>query len=525
MQQSQQMARDGSQMGGPRSGSPGSGDAPSPKRQRMDDGGFNGQQMGPGGRPQGTMPGQQVGTTSAAAAHTAQILLNHGIDINDIPPQQFNAMQMQPTPDQNKAAQVYSQSLQQQMKTAMNNASNLNKGMPGNPVGLPQGSPPSMAAMDGSNEFYAANGQMRAMPPGGAQNAAANNGNHALQDYQMQLMLLEQQNKKRLLMARQEQDSMAHPAGATGPNGQPFAPNMSPQGSRAGGPSPNPNEMPRGTPKMGKGGVPSPNGDMQARGSPTPGFDPNQQMPPNIRNQMMMAQNGVMRPPPSSHPGFNNGQPMSQPQMEMFARQQAGMLPNGTWPGGPPQMIPGQQQQPQQPPPNMTPQQRNAAMPPPPAPQGDAGRTQPSSPQQPAAPPTPSQSNKAIPKGKKDAKAKQVSGDFRLYQRVLISCLEDQEGSRRDCSHTSLGVRTASYADTGNANHTHAPELFRSQGERSKPECTGSTTGTRPSECRPASHRLRHGRRALRLPRRFRPVRQHQPRLWRARWTRRPGPV
>ena len=31
-------------------------------------------------------------------------------------------------------------------------------------------------------------------------------GNHALQDYQMQLMLLEQQNKKRLLRARQEQE-------------------------------------------------------------------------------------------------------------------------------------------------------------------------------------------------------------------------------------------------------------------------------------------------------------------------------
>ena len=31
-------------------------------------------------------------------------------------------------------------------------------------------------------------------------------GNYALQDYQMQLMLLEQQNKKRLLMARQAQE-------------------------------------------------------------------------------------------------------------------------------------------------------------------------------------------------------------------------------------------------------------------------------------------------------------------------------
>ena len=36
----------------------------------------------------------------------------------------------------------------------------------------------------------------------------AHNGGHALQDYQMQLMLLEQQNKKRLMMARQEQDNI-----------------------------------------------------------------------------------------------------------------------------------------------------------------------------------------------------------------------------------------------------------------------------------------------------------------------------
>ena len=34
-------------------------------------------------------------------------------------------------------------------------------------------------------------------------------GNHALQDYQMQMMLLEQQNKKRLLMARQEREAVS----------------------------------------------------------------------------------------------------------------------------------------------------------------------------------------------------------------------------------------------------------------------------------------------------------------------------
>lgn len=40
-------------------------------------------------------------------------------------------------------------------------------------------------------------------------------GSRALQDYQMQLMLLEQQNKKRLLMARQYQDSMTDPCSSS----------------------------------------------------------------------------------------------------------------------------------------------------------------------------------------------------------------------------------------------------------------------------------------------------------------------
>lgn len=37
-------------------------------------------------------------------------------------------------------------------------------------------------------------------------------GNHAAQDYQMQLMILEQQNKRRLLMARTEQDNASSSA-------------------------------------------------------------------------------------------------------------------------------------------------------------------------------------------------------------------------------------------------------------------------------------------------------------------------
>jgi hypothetical protein len=42
-------------------------------------------------------------------------------------------------------------------------------------------------------------------------NPGPNSGNHALQDYSMQLFLLEYQHKKRLLMARQEQDPMTYP--------------------------------------------------------------------------------------------------------------------------------------------------------------------------------------------------------------------------------------------------------------------------------------------------------------------------
>lgn len=56
-------------------------------------------------------------------------------------------------------------------------------------------------------------------------------GNHALQDYQMQLMLLEQQNKKRLMMARQEQhDNQPNAAGMQGVNMQ----GLSPSNSRTG---------------------------------------------------------------------------------------------------------------------------------------------------------------------------------------------------------------------------------------------------------------------------------------------------
>jgi hypothetical protein len=269
-------------------------------------------------------------------------------------------------------------------------------------------------------------------------------GNHALQDYQMQLMLLEQQNKKRLMMARQEQDSMALPRDGSGgpgmgPNGQPFQ-GTSPQGQRT-GTSPNPNDqMKRGTPQMNTAGIPSPLPEGQSRGSPSAmNFMPNQ-MDPNMAPHFYTKINGMdgmgvlpngMRPP-SSHPAAFNGQ-MNQQAMNMARQQQAGQIPG--WQAGP-NGAPMMQQASQGPVPQAmtTPQQRN--MPPPAAPAAGAnanGRTQPSSPQQAAAPPTPSQGNKANPgKGKKDTKTK--VNDHSCTSLFTILNLTTAECKERSCN-------------------------------------------------------------------------------------------
>ncbi|KAK3048364.1 hypothetical protein LTS18_012971, partial [Coniosporium uncinatum] len=365
----------GMDMGGQRPQSPSNGDAgaPSPKRQRLDN---NGQPVGPAGRGQG-MPGQQMGGPNG------QMLLQNGIDPSNMNPQQLSAFQNQA---QQNRLEVYAQNLRQHHHRPDGN--NTEKGM--NAAGV-QGSPMAQQLRDGPGEFFAGN-QIPGQGPAGQ-----SQGNHALQDYQMQLMLLEQQNKKRLLMARQEQDNLSHnPAGSQPgmvPPGFAGAGAMSPSGSRA-GPSPNPNEqMKRGTPKM--GGSPMP--DMaQNRGSPGPAFDPNMVHPnmnPAVYQQVMAAQQGgnMMRPP-SSHPG--GFPPNMTPQMMAQARQNGmPMPPNGVFPGQP---GPGGQgmmpQNPGQQPVQMgTP--RNTNMPPPPAPAGqEPNRTQPSSPAPSQnAPPTPSQ--------------------------------------------------------------------------------------------------------------------------------------
>jgi hypothetical protein len=423
-----QMQRDPSSMDGNRErpASPASGEnAPSPsKRQRVDNAPFNPNQPGammPNGRPGQGMPGQQMpgGPNATAAAH--QMLAANGINPGSLGQQQLQQFVNSPPVAQQKSIATYSQHLQHHHGNQMNNKPQMpNAGPQG------QGSPMMPQAPDGTtlNTYYNPGGEMggpAGLRPGPGGGQAQGGSNHALQDYQMQLMLLEQQNKKRLMMARQEQDSIGGamprdgpapgPGGPipTGPNGQPF-PETSPQAMRTGA-SPNPtDQMKRGTPQMNNSGIPSPvpEGGPQSRGSPNPNMnfmgnaDPN--MAPHFFNKgadgnmAAQAQMNGMRPP-SSHPGQPFSGPMNQQQMiaaQQRAAQQAGQNQQ-QWQGPNGQMMaqgmPNQQVQ-------GTPQQR--AMPPPSAPAAaNPNNRTTASPQQPAAPPTPNQGNKAAPKKKK----------------------------------------------------------------------------------------------------------------------------
>lgn len=414
-----QMQRDPSGMDGNRErpSSPASGEnAPSPsKRPRIEGAPFNGNQPGAmmaNGRPGQVMPGQQMGV-AGNVANAQQVLAANGINPAQLNPQQMQNFANTPPAAQQKSIATYSHNLQQHHGNQMGN-----KQMPGGPQN--QSSPMMPQGPDGNalNAFYnpemGGPGAMR-QGPAGAQAAAAGS-NHALQDYQMQLMLLEQQNKKRLMMARQEQSDMGGmprdgQPGAPGPNGQPF-PDTSPQAMRS-GTSPNPAEqMKRGTPQMNNSGIPSPVPDGgQSRESPNPamnflGNHVDVTMAPHfykgVDGNMAQAQMNGMRPP-SSHPGQPFNGPMNAQMMAARQQQNAQGNPQQWQPGMNGQMMPqgiqaGQQVQ-------ATPQQRS--MPPPSAPAAAAAnannRTTASPQQAAAAPPTPSQTNKAAPK-KKDTK-------------------------------------------------------------------------------------------------------------------------
>lgn len=430
--QAGQMSRDPSDMDGnrPRPASPGSADnAPSPsKRPRLDGGPFNPAQAGmmANGRPVGQgMPGQQVGAGPINPQQAQQLLMEHGVDPAAMNPDRLQTFTNQSPSVQQKTIQTYAQNLSHHHNQHM-----PNKPMPNTSGPQAQGSPMVPQGPDGGiGAFYNAEmGGPGGMRPGPGGNQAAGGSNHALQDYQMQLMLLEQQNKKRLMMARQEQDGIGMgrdggpggpggPGAPPGPNAPPFQ-GTSPPGGRTGA-SPNPAEqMKRNAQQMGSGGMGSPIPEGQNRGSPNPvnfmggNMDPN--MAPNFfkgmpgadGNMVAAAQMNGMRPP-SSHPAQHfNGQ-MNQQQMMAARQQQQAQAANGPqmqWQGGPNGNPMGGPQGPQGQPVQGTPQQRS--MPPPSAPAvANANqRNQTASPQVAnAAPPTPQQSTKANPK-KKDTK-------------------------------------------------------------------------------------------------------------------------
>jgi hypothetical protein len=374
-----------------------------------------------------------------------------------MPGNQFNEYMPQAPGVQQKNIEVYAQSLAHQHRVAMSNTSSpqaLNSNV--------QGSPMPQPGLDGQEHMFADNGSRPgALPANGG--GAPQQGNHALQDYQMQLMLLEQQNKKRLLMARQEQDnqSVPHQQGVIGAPG--FGAAMSPQGSRAGGPSPNPaDQMKRGTPKLNQQPLPNspmPDGMMpQQRNSPAPNgpginFDPSLAppgMPPQFYPQM--SQNGMGMRPPSSHPQFNGPQQQLTPQhleamrnsgMQNGGMQNGGMQNGGMQNGwrGPPQpgMMPGGQQMGGSM--GQNPQQRQQ-MPPPPAPTNEQPRPEPSPSQSNQAPPTPNQGNKAGPKKKttKDNKVQFSASPLSLLLSIVdVDCRSPQ--TRRERMQVPLRQR------------------------------------------------------------------------------------
>ncbi|KAF1973644.1 hypothetical protein BU23DRAFT_127975 [Bimuria novae-zelandiae CBS 107.79] len=399
---SAQMQRDGSQMdmNGQRPQSPGSNEngASPNKRPRVEGTNFNSPRMALA-RSQG-LPHAPMEFSGPEANHMP---FAGAMNAGNMPGNQFGEFAQQGPNAQQKQIEVYAQRLAHHQKKALNDHQGMNN--------IAQGSPMHQPGLPGEGEIFAGNQARTGMPAG----AQPPQGNHALQDYQMQLMLLEQQNKKRLLMARQEQDSMSTGPHAQGPVGGPgFPQSMSPQGSRA-GPSPNPSDqMKKGTPRMGPQGLPGspmPEGGMQRQGgSPAPGvvsFDHNS-MPPGMPPQYGFpnGMNPQMMRPPSSHPGFPNGQMTPEMQQAMQRNQMAAMQNGGAWRGPPgPGMMPGQQQMG---PMGANPQQ-NRQMPPPPAPAGEQPRAQEPSPSQPAAPPTPSQGNKPKP-NKKNTKDNKKPG-------------------------------------------------------------------------------------------------------------------
>jgi hypothetical protein len=146
-------------------------------------------------------------------------------------------------------------------------------------------------------------------------------GNHALEDYQLQLNLFEQQNKQRLVMARHAREGPGGP-GVPGSTGQTF------QGI-----------SPQGIPQMVAGGMPLPLPEGQSRGSPSATNFMLGQMNPNMAPHFYKQMGGKdgnlvagipdgMHPPSSVPANFSGQQQQQQGGIGHVPGWQAG--PNGT---------------------------------------------------------------------------------------------------------------------------------------------------------------------------------------------------
>lgn len=436
----QQMRRDPSDLdiNGQRPRTPSTGDnAPSPSKRPRLDGvpGYSGAQMMPNGRglPRG-LPGQPM--MGEHNENTSSLLMQNGINPTNLSGPQFNSFQNQPPQVQQKSIEVYAQNMAQQQR--QNNIAKPRMSGQGSPMMQP-GMELAGAGPSGVPEYFNVNPGMglraQVQPNGGA------GGNHALQDYQMQLMLLEQQNKKRLLMARQEHDTTPRPEVQQGMPGAPgFAPVMSPQGSRS-GPSPGPNDqIKRGTPKMGTsvlpgGGSPMPDGGMQQGRESPAAMNYNSQISQEMYQQMKMPEN--MRPPSNTHPRFNAQ--MTRDQLEAI---RANQLQGNGWPPQQGQAAIMQQIPQAQQPSQSTPQQRT--MPPPTTlPAGATANGRAATPPVSApAPQTPSTAAKPNPKAKKnDEKTRKVMST----------------GSRGASKSSNLGQRPPKKASGAGATAAAAP--------------------------------------------------------------------
>jgi hypothetical protein len=314
-----------------RASSPVSDNASSPsKRPRLEGGPFNSAQSG-------TINGRQAGSMSNQAhpAHS-QPLMATGMQ-----PQNMAPGHMQPFPGPSQVGQAkssiqsYSQTLQQHHGSQMPTKPGPNSQAP-----PPQGSPEMVTQAPQITAYYNAPGTLDTtgrMGAGGASTVHPGGGNHALQDYQMQLMLLEQQNKKRLLMARQEQDNivpMARDGSNTLTQGSAAVPNGGPVGNGQFAdttqmirPSASPNssteQMKRGTPQMNTANMPSPLPDAtQARDSPTSvPFAVNTSVDTNGQPQQFnMMQMNPMRS--GGHMAQPMGTAIASAQQQVMARQQ-----------------------------------------------------------------------------------------------------------------------------------------------------------------------------------------------------------